>query len=109
MPLLPFLLQQNVEGLLNQKLRGSIWRFQHVLSLWFLFHAAITRSLNVEDHLQLVDERNIDSSEWLENPGLQVIETVEDGPTKRAEFGLTAKQLSTVEEDNDELLEIGGL
>jgi type IV pilus assembly protein PilN len=54
--------------------------------------------------------RNIDSSEWLEDPGLQVIETVEDGPTKHAEFGLTAKQLSTtVEENNDELLETGGL
>lgn len=52
--------------------------------------------------------RNIDVSEWLENPGLQVIETVEVGPKKKAEFGLTAQQVSTEEED-DGLLEAGSL
>ena len=46
--------------------------------------------------------RNIDVSEWLENPGLQVIETVEVGPKKNAEFSLTAQQIST-SEDEDEL------
>jgi type IV pilus assembly protein PilN len=46
--------------------------------------------------------RNIDVSEWLENPGLQVIETVEVGPKKNAEFSLTAQQVST-SEDEDEL------
>ena len=44
--------------------------------------------------------RNIDASEWLENPGLQVIETVEVGPRKKAEFGLTARQVSSEEEDD---------
>lgn len=52
--------------------------------------------------------RNIDASEWLENPGLQVIETVEVGPRKKAEFGLTARQVSSEEED-DGLEEAGSL
>ncbi|MCZ6913043.1 MAG: PilN domain-containing protein [Proteobacteria bacterium] len=46
--------------------------------------------------------RNIDVSEWLENPGLQVIETVEVGSKKNAEFSLTAQQVST-SDDEDEL------
>ena len=45
--------------------------------------------------------RNIDVSEWLENPGLQVIETVEVGPKKNAEFGLTARQVSTTEDEEE--------
>lgn len=52
--------------------------------------------------------RNIDASEWLENPGLQVIETVKVGPQKKAEFGLTARQVSSEEED-DGLEEAGNL
>ncbi|MEE8108208.1 MAG: PilN domain-containing protein [Gammaproteobacteria bacterium] len=52
--------------------------------------------------------RNIDVSEWLENPGLQVIETVEVGPQKKAEFGLTARQVSSEDED-DGLEEAGSL
>lgn len=52
--------------------------------------------------------RNIDVSEWLENPGLQVIETVEVGSQKKAEFGLTARQASSEEED-DGLEEAGNL
>jgi len=52
--------------------------------------------------------RNIDVSEWLENPGLQVIETVVVGPKKKAEFGLTAQQVSTEEKD-DGLREAGSL
>ncbi|MCH9025848.1 MAG: PilN domain-containing protein [Proteobacteria bacterium] len=52
--------------------------------------------------------RNIDVSEWLENPGLQVIETVEVGPKKNAEFGLTAQQVSTAEEDEG-LMKAGSL
>ena len=45
--------------------------------------------------------RNIDMSEWLENPGLQVIETVEGGSKKHAEFGLTAQQVSSGFDDDD--------
>ncbi len=45
--------------------------------------------------------RNIDMSEWLENPGLQVIETVEIGSKKHAEFGLTAQQVSSGFGDDD--------
>ncbi len=45
--------------------------------------------------------RNIDMSEWLENPGLQVIETVEIGSKKHAEFGLTAQQVSSGFDDDD--------
>ncbi|MCH8958525.1 MAG: PilN domain-containing protein [Proteobacteria bacterium] len=52
--------------------------------------------------------RNIDVSEWLENPGLQVIETVVVGPKKKAEFGLTAQQVSTAEEDEG-LMKAGSL
>ncbi|MCH6572163.1 MAG: PilN domain-containing protein [Proteobacteria bacterium] len=52
--------------------------------------------------------RNIDVSEWLENPGLQVIETVEVGSKKNAEFSLTAQQIST-SEDEDELDEAATL
>ena len=52
--------------------------------------------------------RNIDVSEWLEKPGLQVIETVEVGPQKKAEFGLTARQVSSEDED-DGLEEAGSL
>ncbi len=52
--------------------------------------------------------RNIDVSEWLENPGLQVIETVEVETKKHAEFGLTAQQVSSIEED-DELEAAGSL
>jgi type IV pilus assembly protein PilN len=52
--------------------------------------------------------RNIDVSEWLENPGLQVIETVVVGPKKNAEFGLTAQQTS-FEEEEEGLQGVGGL
>lgn len=36
--------------------------------------------------------RNIDSSDWLANPGLQVIETRKSERSRTAEFTLTAKQ-----------------
>lgn len=36
--------------------------------------------------------RNIDSSDWLANPGLQVIETKKSERSRTAEFTLTAKQ-----------------
>ena len=52
--------------------------------------------------------RNIDDSEWLENPGLQVIETVEVGSKKNAEFGLIAQQVSTFGEEVG-LVEAGSL
>jgi type IV pilus assembly protein PilN len=38
--------------------------------------------------------RNIDGSDWLRNPGLDVVETVDSGPTKNAQFKVFAQQVS---------------
>jgi type IV pilus assembly protein PilN len=38
--------------------------------------------------------RNIDTSEWLRDPGLDVVETVEDGASRNAEFTVFAQQVS---------------
>ena len=38
--------------------------------------------------------RNIDSSEWLSDPGLDVVETVEEGRLKYSEFTIFASQVS---------------
>jgi type IV pilus assembly protein PilN len=38
--------------------------------------------------------RNIDGSEWLREPGLDVVETVDAGPTKNAQFKIFAQQVS---------------
>ncbi|MED5462756.1 MAG: PilN domain-containing protein, partial [Pseudomonadota bacterium] len=38
--------------------------------------------------------RNIDTSEWLRDPGLDVVETVEVGATRNAEFTIFAQQVS---------------
>jgi type IV pilus assembly protein PilN len=38
--------------------------------------------------------RNIDSSEWLREPGLDVVQTVDAGPAKNAQFKVFAQQVS---------------
>jgi type IV pilus assembly protein PilN len=38
--------------------------------------------------------RNIDSSEWLREPGLDVVQTVDAGPAKNAQFKVFAQQAS---------------
>ena len=46
--------------------------------------------------------RNIDASEWLDNPGLQVIETRKQERARTAEFTLTARQRNAdVQADQD--------
>lgn len=44
--------------------------------------------------------RNIDASDWLANPGLQVIETKKQERSRSAEFTLTAKQKNADAEAN---------
>ena len=48
--------------------------------------------------------RNIDSSEWLRDPGLDVVETVEDGAARNAEFTIFAQQVSISDEEGEVLL-----
>ena len=43
--------------------------------------------------------RNIDTSEWLRDPGLDVVETTEDGPARNANFSIFAQQISVNDED----------
>jgi type IV pilus assembly protein PilN len=43
--------------------------------------------------------RNIDSSEWLRNPGLDVVETIDLGPMRNAQFTLFMQQISMTEEE----------
>jgi len=43
--------------------------------------------------------RNIDSSEWLRDPGLDVVETVDLGPMRNAQFTLFMQQVT---QDDDE-------
>jgi hypothetical protein len=38
--------------------------------------------------------RNIAGSEWLREPGLDVVETVEAGPARNAQFKIFAQQMS---------------
>ena len=47
--------------------------------------------------------RNIDASEWLKNPGLDVVETTESGPGRNAQFQIFAEQVSTADDSNPEL------
>lgn len=42
--------------------------------------------------------RNIERSEWLHNPGLDVVQTVEDERTRRSEFTVSAEQVRAEEE-----------
>ena len=37
--------------------------------------------------------RNIDASEWLREPGLDVVETVDEGPQRNAQFKIFAQQI----------------
>lgn len=46
--------------------------------------------------------RNIDASDWLDNPGLQVIETRKTERSRTAEFTLTAQQRNADAEANKE-------
>ena len=43
--------------------------------------------------------RNIDSSPWLRNPGLDVVETVDAGPIRNSQFILFMQQVSTNDEE----------
>ena len=43
--------------------------------------------------------RNIDSSSWLRDPGLDVVETIDLGPMRNAQFTLFMQQVSMEEED----------
>ena len=43
--------------------------------------------------------RNIDDSEWLRDPGLDVVETVEDGAARNARFTVFAQQISVNDEE----------
>ncbi len=38
--------------------------------------------------------RNIDASKWLRDPGLDVVETTDDGPARNASFTIFAQQVS---------------
>lgn len=46
--------------------------------------------------------RNIDESEWLRNPGLDVVETVEAGRARNAQFKVFAEQISMIDESKTE-------
>lgn len=46
--------------------------------------------------------RNIDGSEWLRDPGLDVVETVDRGPMRDAQFTLFAQQVS-MDQDEEEV------
>jgi type IV pilus assembly protein PilN len=41
--------------------------------------------------------RNIDASGWLRDPGLDVVQTVDSGPTRNAQFTLFAQQIPMAE------------
>jgi type IV pilus assembly protein PilN len=43
--------------------------------------------------------RNIDDSEWLREPGLDVVETVVAGPSRNAQFTIFAEQVSMTDEE----------
>lgn len=47
--------------------------------------------------------RNIDSSEWLREPGLDVVQTVDTGPVRDAQFKIFAQQASGDVEDGEVL------
>ena len=48
--------------------------------------------------------RNIDKSEWLKDPGLDVVETIEEGPSRNSQFTVNAQQVS-LNDDDEELME----
>ena len=44
--------------------------------------------------------RNIDSSDWLRDPGLDVVQTVANGPEHQSQFKLFAQQVATTNDDD---------
>ena len=46
--------------------------------------------------------RNIDGSDWLRNPGLDVVETVTQGPAKTAQFTMFAEQVPMADDEGGE-------
>ncbi|MDH3588701.1 MAG: PilN domain-containing protein, partial [Gammaproteobacteria bacterium] len=46
--------------------------------------------------------RNIDRSEWLEDPGLDVVETKDTGPSRSSEFTIFAEQANPTKPEDDE-------
>ena len=44
--------------------------------------------------------RNIDSSDWLSDPGLDVVQTVANGPEHQSQFKLFAQQVATTNDDD---------
>lgn len=45
--------------------------------------------------------RNIDRSQWLQDPGLDVVETKDTGPSRSSEFTIFAKQATTTTEEDE--------
>lgn len=46
--------------------------------------------------------RNIDDSDWLKQPQLEVVQTVDNGPTRDANFTIYAQQISMNDEEGEE-------
>ena len=44
--------------------------------------------------------RNIDASDWLSDPGLDVVQTVANGPDHQSQFKLFAQQVATTNDDD---------
>lgn len=49
--------------------------------------------------------RNVDGSDWMRDPGLDVVQTVEAGPARNAEFTIFAQQISMNEDDEEVALQ----
>ncbi|NNF67639.1 MAG: PilN domain-containing protein [Gammaproteobacteria bacterium] len=47
--------------------------------------------------------RNIDRSDWLEDPGLDVVETKDTGPSRSSDFTIFAKQSNPNKKEDDEV------
>ena len=45
--------------------------------------------------------RNIDSSEWLRDPGLDVVETIDRGPMRDAQFTVFMQQIAMDDEEEE--------
>jgi hypothetical protein len=43
--------------------------------------------------------RNIENSEWLSRPGLEVVQTIEEGRTRRSDFIVSAQQVNSAAEE----------
>ena len=48
--------------------------------------------------------RSIDDSEWLRDPGLDVVETIEDGTARNAQFTIFAQQISLNDDEGGVML-----